>query len=338
MTAGGATRGGPDPVAPRGAARAAGRVPDFFIVGHPKSGTTALYEMLRGHPQIFMCEEKEPWWFSRELVDRAPPRKPFALPESFEHYTSLFADAGPDQLAGEASTTYLWSHVAAGLIAEAQPQGKIIAIVREPASFLHSLHLQFAETYVETETDFATALALEPERREGRQIAKYSYWPQMLQYSEHVRYVEQLRRYEAVFPREQLLVLIYDDFRADNEGTVRQVLRFLGVDDTVAVAEVEANPSVMPRSRRMHHLVHAVSVGRGPLSRSVKRVLQALTPRSMRRGALKIVRDRAVLGEPDAPDEQLMLELRRRYRPEVEALSEHLGRDLIELWGYDRLD
>ncbi len=41
-----------------------GRVPDFFIVGHPKCGTTALYEMLRRHPQIFMPDIKEPWFFA----------------------------------------------------------------------------------------------------------------------------------------------------------------------------------------------------------------------------------------------------------------------------------
>jgi hypothetical protein len=45
-----------------------------------------------------------------------------------------------------------------------------------------------------------------------------------------------------------------------------------------------------------------------------------------------------VQGRPSAPDEALMAELRRRYRPEVQALSEYLDRDLIELWGYDRLD
>jgi ATP-binding cassette subfamily B protein len=316
----------------------AGRVPDFYIAGHPKSGTTALYEMLRRHPQIFMSEEKEPWYFSQELAERAPPRKPFALPDSFEHYTSLFAGARPDQIAGEASTTYLWSRGAASLIAEANPDARVIAILREPASFLHSLHLQFVETYIETETDFARALALEGERRRGSHIAKYSYWPQMLQYAEHVSYVQQLARYHAVLPHEQVLTLIYDDFRRDNEATVRQVLRFLDVDDTVAVAAVEANASVMPRSQRLHHAVHAVSVGRGPISRAAKTTLQTLTPQKWRRNVLHTVRSRVVYAQPSPPDEALMLALRRRFRPEVVALSEYLDRDLVELWGYDRLD
>ncbi len=71
---------------------------------------------------------------------------------------------------------------------------------------------------MESVKDFRTAVALEGERREGRRIPRRSHRPQLLQYSEHVRYVEQLRRYHEVFASEQVLVLIYDDFRADNDG------------------------------------------------------------------------------------------------------------------------
>ncbi len=90
--------------------------------------------------------------------------------------------------------------------------------------------------------------------------------------------MEQLRRYHAVFPREQMLVLIYDDFRADNEATVRRVLRFLDVDDTVPISAREANPTVRPRSQRLNEVVHAVSVGRGPASLAVKGAIKAVTP------------------------------------------------------------
>ena len=114
--------------------------------------------------------------------------------------------------------------------------------MREPASFLRSLHLQFVQSYVETEGDLRKALSLEDERRRGRRIPRHTYWPQALLYSEHVRYVEQLRRYHAEFPPENVLVLIYDDFRADNEGTVRAVLRFLEVDDTVQIERATGKP------------------------------------------------------------------------------------------------
>src|SRR5581483_8948833 len=82
-------------------------VPGFFVVGHAKSGTTALYEMLRRHPQIFMPELKETQFFARELHPRVAPSR--RHPESLADYLALFADAAPDQLAGEASPSYLRS-------------------------------------------------------------------------------------------------------------------------------------------------------------------------------------------------------------------------------------
>ena len=73
-----------------------------------------------------------------------------------------------------------------------------------------------------------------------------------------MRYVEQLRRYHAHFPHEQVLVLIYDDLRRDNEATVRRVLRFLGVDDTLAIAASEANPTVRMRSQQLEDSVESI--------------------------------------------------------------------------------
>jgi Sulfotransferase domain len=335
VDAGGSAAAGADARMPE--RRTGLRVPDFFIVGHAKSGTTALYEMLRQHPQIFMPASKEPWFFADELLERTPPR-PGGTPDTLESYSAWFADARPDQRAGEASALYLWSRTAAGRIARARPDARIIAILREPASFLRSLHLQFVQTYVETEKDLGKALALEQPRRRGEQVPRHTYWPQALLYSEHVRYVAQLRRYREVFPAEQLLVLIYDDFRVDNETTVRRVLRFLDVDDSLAIDALQANPTVRVRSQRLNELVHGLSVGHGPLSRRAKVGVKALTPRRLRRSALEATQRRLVFADPDPPDEQLMRELRRRFRGEVVALSEFLDRDLVTLWGYDSID
>jgi len=312
------------------------RVPDFFIVGNSKSGTTALYQMLRQHPQIFMPDNKEPWFFADELRVRTPPR-PEGTPQTLEEYVSLFDLARPEQLAGEATALYLWSRTSARRIAEVRPDARIVAILREPASFLRSLHLQFVKTYVETENDLRKALALEEPRRQGRCIPRYTYWPDVLLYSEHVRYVEMLRRYHAVFPRAQTLVLIYDDFRRDNEATVRQVLRFLQVDDNLQIDPLEANPTLRARSQRLSELVHAVSVGRGPASLAVKAGLKAVTPRRLRRAVLEEAKRRVVFADPGPPDEDLMRELRQRYQGEVEAVSDYLDRDLVTLWGYDSI-
>src|SRR6185312_8267384 len=102
-----------------------GRLPDFFIVGHAKSGTTAMYEMLRPHPEIFMPEVKETWYFAREL--RSPLRKGDnpRHPETLEGYLALFAGAQPGQKLGEATPSYLYSHESAARIAELCPDARI---------------------------------------------------------------------------------------------------------------------------------------------------------------------------------------------------------------------
>jgi hypothetical protein len=310
------------------------RVPDFFIVGHAKSGTSALYAMLRRHPQVYMPDVKEPWYFVPELRSRASGVNEGRHPHTLDGYLALFQDATPEQRAGEATPSYLFSEHAAARIAELQPDAKIIAILREPASFLRSLHMQFLQTGVETERDLRKAIALEQARREGKEIPSTSTRPQALLYSEHVRYVEQLRRYEQQFGRERMLVLVYEDFRADNEATVRRVLRFLDVDDTVAIEPIDVNPTVGIRAPRVSGLVRSLYLGRGPTARHAKRAIKALTPRKLRREAIAIER-RAQLGQPLALDERLMTELRARFAPEVRALAEYLDRDLVELWGDD---
>jgi len=316
------------------------RFPDFFVVGPMKSGTTALYTMLKRHPQIYLPASKEPWFFASELQLRDPPRPTGTgwTPKTVEHYLSLFEDATPEQRVGEASALYLWSPSAAERIATVQPAARIIAVLREPASFLRSLHLQFVQVYLETEVDLRKALALEESRRQGRNLPSNEYWPGATFYSDHARYVEQLRRYHAVFPPEQVLVLIYDDFRRDNEATLRQVLRFLEVDDTVAIGVRDANPTVRVRAPRLHAMVHSVSAGQAPLPRAVRASLKALAPRKLNRQTAVAIRDRLFFTGPRPPDEQLMLELRRRFKGEVVALSEYLDRDLVTLWGYDDID
>jgi Sulfotransferase domain len=312
------------------------RIPDFFIVGHPKCGTTALYEMLRRHPQIFMPDFKEPRFFASDLPSRLQRSAMSVLPQSLEEYLALFDAAGPQQRVGEASPSYLRSSAAARAIAELQPDARIIAILREPASFLRSLHLEFLRNRFETETDLSRAIALEPPAPVIG--AGTSGAPRRPRYTDRVQYVEQLRRYHDVFGSERVLVLIYDDFRRDNEATVREVLRFLHVDDTAPIEVIEANPSVGVRSLRLDDWVRALSAGRNPLTRAIKATVRTLTPRRVHGELFRTLRRGLVYGRPTPPDERFMEELRRRFKPEVVALSEYLDRDLVSLWGYDGVE
>jgi hypothetical protein len=134
-----------------------------------------------------------------------------------------------------------------------------------------------------------------------------------------------------------VLVLIYDDFRRDNEATMRTVLRFLEVDDTHPIEAVEANPTVALRSAQLDGFTRSLRAGRGPVLRALRDTGKALTSQRMRKALYYPALRRATISKPPAPDEQFMLELRRRFRPEVEALSRYLDRDLVTLWGYDEI-
>ncbi|MCW3019494.1 MAG: sulfotransferase, partial [Solirubrobacterales bacterium] len=212
------------------------RIPDFFIIGHEKCGTTALFNLLRQHPGIFMPELKEPRFFYRDRLQPDAGEQSAGVgedlrPRTLEAYLSLFADARPEQRAGEASPQYIRSHDAARLIAQVQPDARIIAVLREPTSLVRTFHLNNLLALVETERDLRKAIALEGPRRQGIDIPSGSRAPDRLFYCEHVRYVEQLRRFDSHFPAEQILVIVYDDFRRDNDATLRRILRFLDVDD-----------------------------------------------------------------------------------------------------------
>ncbi len=308
-----------------------GRAPDFFIVGHAKSGTSAMYRMLRTYPQIHM-PRKEPSYFVPELLGSN------RYAGGIGDYLSLFDGATPEQMIGESTTWYLWSQTAASRIAAVQPRARIIAILREPASFLRSLHLQFIRSDVETEPDFRKAIGLEGPRGEGRHIPRDSTRPQLLMYSQHVRYVEQLRRYHAVFPADQVLVLMYEDFRAENEATVRRVLRFLDVEDASPVHVVEANTAAGIRSPRLNELIRSLYLGSAPSTRALKGAIKALTSQKVRHTALAAVH-RMQADSPPPPDIEFMRELRGRFRDEVATLSEYLDRDLLTFWKYDdRID
>jgi Sulfotransferase family len=319
------------------------RFPDFFIVGHAKCGTTALYDMLRRHPEIFMSVPKEPWFFARENPDpQTSGRRSIAFTgekhETVEEYLALFAGARSDQKIGEASSSYLWSETAPAKIAAVRPDARIIAIFREPAAFLRSLHLQHLSTHDESEKDFRRAIELEQERRQDRKIPRHANWPQVLIYTDRLRYAEQLRRYQSLFGAERVLALIYEDFRADNEMTLRRVLRFLDVDDAHPLRLLERNPTVTVRSVHLDDFRRSLRSGSTPALRIVRDAGKALTTRRLRERLYYPLVRSSVFSAPPPVDPQFMRELRRRFAGEVEALSRVLERDLVKLWGYDSLD
>jgi hypothetical protein len=109
------------------------------------------------------------------------------------------------------------------------------------------------------------------------------------------------------------------------------------VDDSVSIDVSEANPTVRVRSKQLDDIVRDMSTGRGRM-RVLKAPVKRLLPRRARRGALDLTRRRLLYGEPNPPEEAVMVDLRRRFKDEVIATSDYLKRDLVSLWGYDSID
>jgi hypothetical protein len=289
--------------------------PDTFVVGAFKSGTTALYEYLRAHPQIFMCVPKEPMYFGADLTPRYRRM-------TEQEYLALFADAQPGQRAGEASPWYLYSHSAPAEIAHFAPDARIIVMLRNPVDVMHAQHGQLVFNRREDITDFAAALEAEPARRRGERIPGDAIRPEALYYRHSVHFAEQLRRWLDVFGRERVHVIVFDDFVADPRTAYRGVLEFLGVDPDVQIDFAVHNPSQQARSRLLQRLVFAPP-----------RPLRGLYGRLRRLGLAHRLRDVLVSfnsrrSRRPAMDPQLRRRLVEELAPQVRELGELIGRDL----------
>lgn len=289
--------------------------PDFFIVGAFKAGTTALYEYLRPHPQVFMSVPKEPMYFGADLTPRYR-----RMTEA--EYLDLFKAARPDQHAGEASPWYLASTSAAAEIRAFEPSARAVIMLRNPVDVMYSQHSQLVFNRREDLTDFADALAAEDDRRAGRRLPTGAIRPEALFYRHSVGFAEQVARYLDVFGRDALHFVVFDDLVADPRAVYRGVLEFLGVDPTFEVDLSLYNPSRAARSGRLQE---AVFNPPGPLRALVGR-LRRLPIAHRLRDAMVSANSRPTARQPMDPG--LRRQLTTEFTPQVAELGLLIGRDL----------
>jgi hypothetical protein len=202
-------------------------IPNLFIVGAPKCGTTALSAYLGKHPEIFMAMFTECNHFATDLI---PPDDPF---RSEEKYRALFSDVKNQKNVGEKSVYYMLSKVAAQNIYRFNPEAKIIIMLRNPVDMLQSHHSQQVYNGDENITDFEEALRAEIGRKNDELKLKENVRiKEKLFYSEVVSYTEQVERYLSLFRGEQIHIIIYDDLKKDTADVYKKTLEFLHVDST----------------------------------------------------------------------------------------------------------
>lgn len=195
------------------------RAPDFLVVGAARAGTTTLYQWLLEHPQVYVKPDKrpEPSFFLKSAE----------YAKGFEHYAQLFAAAAPDQVAGEASTSYLYHPVCAPRIAADLPGVKIVALLRHPADRAWSSYWHTRRHGMES-LSFEAAIEQESEREAHPADPLDELRPHA--YTGRSRYAEQIARLQALFPRADLYFGLFDDLVDDPLRVARGVFDFLGVD------------------------------------------------------------------------------------------------------------
>jgi len=223
------------------------RVPNFFIVGTGKAGTTSLHRYLQQHPQIYMSPVKEPSYFADEIRPAAlgkaferhvrrrsldlpaelgdgKPVKPLGrLVSDWDEYLRLFQHANGARAIGEASAGYLWSETAAANIQARIPDARIVMILRDPAERAFSQYLHQLATGL-TKSTFREHIE---ECLRGGQRELGIYYP----FLEVGLYYEQVNRFLALFPRERIRIYWFEE-------DWRQPARLMG--DLFAFLEVDA--------------------------------------------------------------------------------------------------
>lgn len=269
------------------------RLPDFLIIGAMKSGTTTLYEYLERHPQVFMATPKEPNFFSMDEVYQ----------KGADWYASLFAEAGADQLCGEASPSYSRFPrfpTTASRIAQTLPETKILYIMRHPVE-------RFYSNYV-----FDRSYGFKDSIRDTLDSRAY-----VLETS---NYMLQIEKYLEHFSREQMYFLLLEDLKEAPGQALSEVSRFLGVRDTLPAdsASVQANP------QGRNHVARQCNTGLQKF-RSIPGVqtFKRIVPKGMR-GRL---RDSLLNSMPDS---RLGRWISRRHVSKAEPLTAELRKELLE--------
>lgn len=282
-------------------------LPDFLVLGAQRCATSWLYFCLKDHPEIFMPYIKEVGYFSSQHD------------KGVDWYKRYYKLRAGEKAAGDVTPNYIFHEKAAERIAAELPDAKLVVTFRNPAERAFSQYLKHVRAGA-VKTDFETALKENPQY-----AARGRYWPQ-------------LERYLALFPKERILVLIYEDIRADPHRHLKSIFSFIGVDPGFVPASAAR---VVPSEDLGTGMLRSVSGPAAFLRKSgmgwavdalKKSPLLPLADRMRQRfGAMpkKVERGRAVEKASMAPETRARLNA--FFAEDNAKLAEFLGRDL-DFW------
>ncbi|NDV97734.1 sulfotransferase [Salipiger sp. PrR002] len=224
--------------------------PEFYLVGAAKAGTETLGTWLAQHPEVFLPENRAPRYFAHTSNDPRPAAGPYdrdqmaTVVTDAADYLALYAGRGA-AMRGDASPCYLAHCEAAGRIAEARPDARIVITLRDPVARAFAHYADYRVQGLDPSPSFEEALAAEPQR-----LA--SGWSAWHGYAQQSHYVTQLQRYLDAFPREQILFLSYEALRETPAKVWEQLCAHLGlapaaIDLAPAAAVEPSQPGTVQR-------------------------------------------------------------------------------------------
>lgn len=281
-------------------------VPSFIVIGVAKAGTTSIYRYFDQHPQAYMYPEKGTNYFGYEDArdwqwwdEGDPPQLRHFQARTFEDYEAAFAGATDEPAVGEVSPQYFRSPTAARRMREALPDVQVIASLRNPAERAFSGFLM--------------------RTRRGESVR--TAYEELTPTASHVKegfYYTRLKRYFDEFPREQLKVFLFDDFRRDPAGVMSELFEFVGVDPSfVPDTTPKHNPANIPKSRVANRVLYHPRV---------IRTAKTMLPVSAQ-GLARRARQLNLKSPPALPDD-LRGRLLEIYREDIQKLEGLLERDL----------
>jgi hypothetical protein len=292
-------------------------LPNFFILGAAKAGTTTLVDILRQHPQAYLPFDKEPMFFSRDAFYQ----------NGFEWYCrTYFKNAHAYPARGEASPHYLyWADKVAPRVKTAYDDHSVrfIVIMRHPVDRAYSWYWNMVREGLE-DLPFEQALAEESARLTENRVAFQSLGSMRYGYVHGSRYAAQLNPFLDCFERSRFLFLLQDDLLEDFNRVSQQLFRFLDLEEHVQVRTSISNPASMPRSRWFQRLLQGPS--------AMKVLIKRLMPRQMRYQAKRaLLNVNAMKMDYPPMHSETRKMLQNQFLDDNLRLSELINRDL-SIW------